>query len=308
MTLVYQGQAKSKLFKVKQKIFYFVIKFPKFVNICCVIQRTIYMYSEINKAGGTGHHSVYEWPAAIGLLATYMPYWAQPTTWYYALVECASSWASLTVSYHWWQKVVWSISCRVLFVVSIMLTWTKQISTEFPCIETSCRNSHSEYHPGSQRWWWWCWSDFMFRISCEKHQSRKDMDWQSQSFSWWYSADLKRKQTGHYLYVQWVSRSNISSQHTTITMPVMVCMTFDHPKQCITKYVGAFFKENMWVAILPERGSGRGQDMMSDDRNNLQVVWQRSPWSNRHHPRGFEERTGAGSNGNVWQFGWYESG
>ena len=22
---------------------------------------------------------------------------------------------------------------------------------------------------------------------------------------------------------------------------------------------------------------------MSDDRNNLQVVWERSPWSNRHH-------------------------
>ena len=170
--------------------------------------------------------------------------------------------------------------CRMLFVVStIMLTWTKYISPEFPCIETSCRNSHPEYHPGSQRWWWW--SDFMFRILCEKYQSRKDMDWQSQSFSWWHSADLKRKQTGHCVYVQWVSWSHswshdIYSQHGTMTMPVMVCITFDHTKQCQTKYVGTFFKENMWVAILPERGSGRGQDMMSDDRNNLQVIWQRS--------------------------------
>ena len=66
-------------------------------------------------------------------------------------------------------------------------------------------------------------------------------------------------------------------------MPVIVCITFDHPKQCQTKYVGTFFKENMRLAILPEPGSGRGQDIMSDDRNNLQVVWQKSPSSNRHH-------------------------
>ena len=117
----------------------------------------------------------------------------------------------------------------------------------------------------------------------------KDRDWQSQSFSWWYSADPKRKQTGHYIYVQWA--------HDPIFFAVWhdnyACygiITFDHPKQCQTKYVVTFFKENMWLATLPERGSGRGQDMMSDDRNNVQAVWQRSPWSNRHHTQnlGFE--------------------
>ena len=30
----------------------------------------------------------------------------------------------------------------------------------------------------------------------------------------------------------------------TITMPVMVCITIDHPKQCPTKYVGNLCKEN----------------------------------------------------------------
>ena len=116
MTLIYQGQVKSKNSRSNKKIIYFVIKFPKCVNIC---------------PGVTSSYNI------IGLLATYRHYWAQPTTWYYALVECASSWASMTVSDHWWKKVVWSILCRVLFVVStIMLTWTKLISTEFPCIET----------------------------------------------------------------------------------------------------------------------------------------------------------------------------
>ena len=39
-------------------------------------------------------------------------------------------------------------------------------------------------------------------------------------------------------------------------------------------------------------------DMMSDDRNNLHAVWQRSPWSNWHHSQtqcdenlGFEPHT-----------------
>ena len=42
-------------------------------------------------------------------------------------------------------------------------------------------------------------------------------------------------------------------------MPVMVCITYDHQKQCQKTYVGNLSKENMSPAILPELGTGCGQ-------------------------------------------------
>ena len=53
-------------------------------------------------------------------------------------------------------------------------------------------------------------------------------------------------------------------------MPVMVCITIDYPKQCQTKYVGHFFKDNITVTcLIAEAWNGMWTDMMSGDKTNL---------------------------------------